>query len=84
MNRAYGIRIKKSFVSEEHWYAINEYGGKLFFVFGAFLLGFSCLTWNYAPSPVSLYAPLYLIFPFLGMVPIIFLINRFSKKMPEK
>jgi uncharacterized membrane protein len=28
MNHLYGIRIKKSFESEDSWYKINEYGGK--------------------------------------------------------
>ncbi len=28
MNKAYGIRIKKAFESEENWYKINAYGGK--------------------------------------------------------
>ena len=30
MNHLYGIRIKKSFESEDSWYKINEYGGKQF------------------------------------------------------
>lgn len=30
MNGWYGMRIPKSFKSEENWYKINEYGGKLF------------------------------------------------------
>lgn len=30
MNRWYGMRIPKSFESEENWYKINEYGGKIF------------------------------------------------------
>ncbi len=30
MNRLYGVRFKKSFESEENWYAINAYGGRLF------------------------------------------------------
>jgi uncharacterized membrane protein len=30
MNRWYGMRIPKSFKSEENWYNINEYGGKIF------------------------------------------------------
>ena len=30
MNRWYGMRIPKSFKSEENWYKINEYGGKIF------------------------------------------------------
>lgn len=28
MNRLYGFRISKSFVSDENWYAINRYGGR--------------------------------------------------------
>lgn len=30
MNRWHGMRIPKSFKSEENWYKINEYGGKIF------------------------------------------------------
>jgi hypothetical protein len=30
MNRLYGIRMSKSLESEENWYKINEYGGKIF------------------------------------------------------
>ncbi|MFH1074862.1 MAG: SdpI family protein [Candidatus Firestonebacteria bacterium] len=30
MNRWYGMRIPKSFKSEENWYKINEYGGRIF------------------------------------------------------
>ena len=29
MNRFYGFRLPQSFVSNEAWYAINEYGGKV-------------------------------------------------------
>ncbi len=28
MNRLYGVRIRKSFESEENWFALNVYGGK--------------------------------------------------------
>jgi hypothetical protein len=30
MNRWYGMRLPKAFTSDENWYKINEYGGKLF------------------------------------------------------
>lgn len=36
MNTAYGIRTRKAFVSEENWYRINEYGGRLFKVIECF------------------------------------------------
>ena len=29
MNRWYGVRIREAFVSEERWFEINEYGGRL-------------------------------------------------------
>ena len=29
MNYLYGVRFKKSFESEENWYALNRYGGRL-------------------------------------------------------
>ncbi len=30
MNQLYGIRMKASFESEQRWYDVNAYGGKLF------------------------------------------------------
>jgi hypothetical protein len=30
MNRWYGMRLPKAFVSENNWYNINEYGGRQF------------------------------------------------------
>lgn len=30
MNRWYGVKIPKSFESDDNWYKINEYGGKIF------------------------------------------------------
>jgi hypothetical protein len=37
MNNLYGFRISKSFISEENWYKINNYGGKQL-IFWSFLL----------------------------------------------
>jgi hypothetical protein len=33
-NRFYGIRTQEAFASEEQWYKINEYGGRLFLRWG--------------------------------------------------
>ena len=33
-NNLYGIRIGKSFESDENWYVINRYGGKVLLVVG--------------------------------------------------
>ena len=45
MNYIYGIRIKESFVSEENWFKINEYGGKQMIIWSLPLLaaGILCL-----------------------------------------
>jgi len=37
MNGIYGFRISKSFISEENWYKINNYGGKQL-IYWSFLL----------------------------------------------
>jgi hypothetical protein len=44
MNQLYGIRIRKSFESEDNWYKINEYGGKQLIIWSIpmILVGFIC------------------------------------------
>lgn len=37
MNRVYGVRIKKAFVSNELWYKINSYGGRCLLAWSAVL-----------------------------------------------
>jgi len=37
MNRFYGVRIPKSFVSDDNWYAINAYGGRFLAVAGVII-----------------------------------------------
>ena len=44
MNNLYGVRIKKSFESEDNWYKINEYGGRQLILWSipVVLIGFIC------------------------------------------
>jgi hypothetical protein len=37
-NRFYGIRFRKSYASDAHWYAINQYGGRQFMIWSAVLM----------------------------------------------
>ncbi len=83
MNRAYGIRIKKAFVSDRNWYEVNAYGGRLFLVFGIFLVGFSYFSYDFAPSPASPWAPVFLVIPLILIVPIVILINLYARKLPD-
>jgi len=39
MNHWYGVRIPASFVSDEAWYDINHYGGRLLFYWGLAIAG---------------------------------------------
>lgn len=84
MNRAVGIRVRKAFVSEANWYALNAFGGKLFLAFGLLLLGFGVLFQAQAPAPTSPWAPVYLIAPLAMMVPVIMLIHSFARRLPDQ
>lgn len=44
MNNVYGIRFKKSFESEEFWYKINAYGGKLLIIWSIPLVFLGVVT----------------------------------------
>ncbi|MCB1232515.1 MAG: SdpI family protein [Verrucomicrobiae bacterium] len=39
MNRLYGVRFPQSFRSDEAWYAINAYGGKVLLVASILIVG---------------------------------------------
>jgi ABC-type Na+ efflux pump permease subunit len=84
MNRMYGIRVRRAFVSPHNWYAINAYGGKLLLAFGLLLLLFSWFGQDYAPAPTSIWAPIYLIMPFLALLPMLAMINAFARRLPER
>jgi hypothetical protein len=44
MNYLYGVRIKKSFETDENWYMINAYGGKQLAIWSIpmIIAGFGC------------------------------------------
>ncbi len=84
MNHAYGIRVRKAFVSESNWYEINAYGGKLLVVFGLFLLAFGWLGQGFAPPPTSIWAPVFMVLPMLAIVPVIALIKAYARCLPDQ
>jgi uncharacterized membrane protein len=83
MNRAYGIRVRKAFASQDNWYVLNAFGGKLLLACGLFLVVFSLLSQGVAPPPVSPWAPVFLIAPLLVFVPVVLLINAFARRLPD-
>jgi uncharacterized membrane protein len=84
MNRAYGVRTRSAFMSDRHWYEINAYGGKLLIVFGLFLVAFGYFTRDMAPSPRSLWAPVYMVAPLLAILPVLARIRAFSRRLPDR
>jgi hypothetical protein len=44
MNRWYGVRIPKSFQSEEYWFKINEYGGRQLVVWSVPLIAWGAVV----------------------------------------
>jgi len=84
MNRAYGVRVPKAFVSHQNWYALNAYGGKLFIGFGLWLVVFSVFTRHLAPPPTSPWAPVYLVLPLLAILPVLALIRSYGKGLPDR
>jgi hypothetical protein len=84
MNRWYGIRVQRAFLSEALWYDINAYGGKWFFAFGLFLLAFGAVGRRFAPPPTSPWAPVYFVIPLLAIVPALVAINGYAKRLPSR
>ncbi len=84
MNRLYGIRTRKAFVSSSNWYEINAYGGRLFMVFGVLVAAFGVLEKDFAPPPTSLWAPVFVAAPMIGLIPVLLLIKSFGGRLPDK
>ena len=83
MNRWYGIRTRKAFVSEENWYALNVYGGKVFCVFGLFLVALAWFGRGFAPDPRSLLAPMFMLVPLAALVPALLAIRLYSRRLTD-
>ncbi len=84
MNGAYGVRVRKSFVSDSNWYEINAYGGRLLLVFGASLAVFGAAASKFAPPPTSPWAPVFLVAPLLLLVPVVAAILAFARRLPDE
>lgn len=81
MNRWYGVRIPKAFVSEANWYAINEVGGRWMAVGGGILALVGGFVVLWPPSTVggvliASLAPVPLVL--FTLVPVL----RFAKRLP--
>ncbi len=83
MNRYYGIRIAKAFKSDENWYDINAYGGKLLLFYGLFLIFFGIAAQGLAPSPKSIWMAVFIVGPLLVIFPLLSLVNGYARRIPD-
>jgi hypothetical protein len=83
MNRWYGIRLKAAFESEEKWYQLNEYGGRLFLRWGilVMLVGLTGLVLPPRLEFVYIWASLAVI---IGSLVVVMLdLRRYTRRLQE-
>ena len=79
MNKWYGIRISKSFKSEENWYKINEYGGKIF-IYWSILIVLMGIISLFLPALGEKGTTILNLVPLLLIIPPIIQVLIYSKK----
>lgn len=82
MNDIYGVRIPKSFTSEENWYKINTFGGKIMIAFLALpliIFGIVCVFLSFSSVNELMIAWLSVII--LSSVLCLFFVFQFGKKL---
>lgn len=81
MNYLYGVKIKKSYSSDENWYKINEYGAKRVIVW-SFLFLFSAIAGFVMPfGDNTMFILLYAIAPIAIIIIPIIEIFKYAKKL---
>jgi uncharacterized membrane protein len=84
MNRWYGVRLPKSFASDENWYKINEYGGRqlMLWALPLIVLGGLCLAFPTVAAKIPMQPILLGTLPTMAYVVIIVVrIGQYVDKM---
>ncbi len=80
MNSFYGIRISEAFKSEERWYDINEYGGRLLFWWGIMIIITGSIGISLPRHEWIVYAWVSAALLAAGLMVVIFAISRYAQK----
>ncbi|MEM8954275.1 MAG: SdpI family protein [Verrucomicrobiota bacterium] len=91
MNRAYGVRIPIAFESDENWYRVNQYGGKVLMIWSlpVLIIGIALIVLHFkhpiSPSNISMVL-LFTLTPllFLGALPQVFLWAKSNLTSPSQ
>ena len=84
MNRWYGVRTRKAFVSDENWYEINAFGGKAFFLFGLFLVAVAWFGRDVLPDPRDASAALVMGLPMGALLVVLAALWLYSRRFPDE
>ena len=80
MNSFYGVRLKKSYDSEENWYKINKYGGKQLIIWSIPLFIIGIITLLSSPIDSNLLKIIIVCFPLIVLIPA-YTSYRYSRKI---
>jgi len=80
MNRWYGVRIPAAFESDQRWYDINAYGGRLLAIWSWLITAFGVLGFFASPAYFDAYAYGSLGAVILAVAIPLILILRWSRK----
>jgi len=82
MNQWYGMRIPKAFESNEKWYHINEYGGKLLFYLIALpTFATGIVAFVIPMRPESAWPMVLINIPIACIIVLIIVIYRYAKQL---
>lgn len=89
MNPLYGVRLAKSFVSDENWYAINHYGGKalIYWMLPLLVAGITTIISSFFIPPTTNVEAIWIGtagIPTLLLVSSIIQVTIWSKHLPSK
>lgn len=79
-NYWYGIRIRQAFKSEERWRDINQYGGRLFLVWGVIIAAFGVIGLTLRREAWVTYNAVALVPILGGLLVIVALTCRYARK----
>ncbi|MCH9647493.1 MAG: SdpI family protein [Deltaproteobacteria bacterium] len=82
-NRHYGVRIRKAFVSDANWYAINRHGSVLLMIFGGAVAAAGMASLFVSLEPPGWPLVMLILAPLILIGPVVVGIYRFARKLPD-
>lgn len=81
MNDRYGVRFKKSYESEQHWYKINRYGAQQLIKWSMVLLIIGVVTFFVPFGDEEIWIVIYSFMPAYLVIPAVVKTYRYAKNL---